>query len=216
MSARRAGKLSGSFAVVADVITVPKGCETAIETALGASVQDIITDSVEDAKRAIEFLKDKRAGRATFLPLESMRASGSDLRGEMNGAVGIAADLIDYDTQYDPAIRPLLGRTVVADDIDAAHALSRRLSGWNKIVTLEGEMIVPSGAITGGARKSRGPDLLSRKQEIDSLTGEVTKLKAAAANFAGDTGDRAVEGNGPGDRDQGCRAISLRGTHRPG
>ena len=85
--------------MVADVITVPKGCETAIETALAASVQDIITDSVEDAKRAVQFLKDNRAGRATFLPLESMRASGGDLRGEMKGAVGIAADLIDHDTQ---------------------------------------------------------------------------------------------------------------------
>ena len=178
MTAQKSGKLSGEFAVVADVLSVPKGYEVAIETALGANVQDIITDTVDDAKRAIAFLKEKQVGRATFLPLDNMHRS-EEVRGKMDrrsGAIGIAADLIKYDGKYDPAIRTLLGRTVVAENIDDAVALSKQLSGWNKIVTLEGELIVPSGAITGGGKRNRGPELLQRKQEIESLTQDIKNL----------------------------------------
>jgi len=186
MAARKAGKLRGEFAVVADVITVPKGFETAIETALGGSVQDIIADTVDQSKEAIALLKAHQAGRATFLPLDGMRSTGGDVRGRMDrraGAIGIASELITYDAKYDPAIHSLLGRTVVAESIDDAVALSRQLTGWNKIVTLEGELIVPSGAITGGARKSKGPGLLVRKQEIDSLTADLTDLERRAASL---------------------------------
>lgn len=184
MAARKAGRISGEFAVVADVISVPKGYEVAVETALGANVQDVITDTVDDAKRAIAFLKENRAGRATFLPLDNMEPSGNEVRGRLDkreGALGIAADLISYQGKYDLAIRSLLGRTVVAETIDDAVHLSRQLSGWNKIVTLEGELIVPSGAITGGTMKGKGPGLLLRKQEIDSLTQEISGLDLSAA-----------------------------------
>lgn len=186
MAAQKAAKLRGRFAVVADVLSVPKGYETAIETALGGSLQDIIADSVDQAKEAIAFLKANRAGRATFLPLDGMRPPGSEVRGRMDsrsGALGIAADLVGYDAKYDPAVRSLLGRTVVVDNIDNAVALSRQLSGWNKIVTLEGELIVPSGAISGGVGKSRGPGLLIRKQEIESLTAEIAQLEREAAKL---------------------------------
>lgn len=185
MAASKAGKLSGNFAVVADVVSVPKGYEVAIETALGANVQDVIADSVEQAKNAIAFLKQYEAGRATFLPLDGMRRS-DEVRGRMDrrsGALGIASELISYDAKYSPAIQSLLARTVVAETIDDAVYLSRELSGWNKIVTLEGELIVPSGAITGGARKGRGPGLLVRKQEIDALTAELTVLDRKAAKL---------------------------------
>ncbi|MCX6344358.1 MAG: chromosome segregation protein SMC, partial [Armatimonadetes bacterium] len=186
MMARKANKLKGEFAVVADVISVPKGFETAIETALGGSVQDIITDTVDEAKRAIAFLKDNRLGRATFLPLDSMRHFGAEVKGKMDkrsGALGIAADLIDFDAKYEPAIRSLLARTVVVDNIDNAVCLSRELNGWNKIVTLEGEVIIPSGAITGGAMKNRGPELLLRKQEIDSLSLDIKDLEKLAKDM---------------------------------
>ncbi|MHB9036469.1 MAG: chromosome segregation protein SMC [Armatimonadota bacterium] len=185
MAARKAGKVHGEFAVVADVISVPKGYETAIEIALGSSVQDVITDTVVEAKQAIAFLKDNRAGRATFLPLDSMREPRHKVTGKMDprsGALGIAAELIGYDAKYDPAIWSLLGRTVVAENIDDAIYLSRELDGWNKIVTLEGELIVPSGAITGGTRKNRGPELLLRKQEIESLTFEIKNLEKSLSN----------------------------------
>lgn len=181
VAGHKAGKLGGHFAVVADVISVPKGYEIAVETALGASVQDVIADSIGSAKQAIGFLKEHRAGRATFLPLDGMRTSGSEVRGKLDrreGALGIAADLVTYDSRYEPAIRSLLGRTVIVDNIDNAVALARRISGWGKIVTLEGELIMPSGAMTGGATKGRGPGLLLRKQEIDSLTREIAGLES--------------------------------------
>jgi chromosome segregation protein len=184
MAAQKAGRIPGSFAVIADVITVPKGFENAIETALGAAVQDVIADSVESAKKAIEFLKSNRAGRATFLPLDGMKPSEGNVRGKMDrrtGALGIAADLISYDRKYDIAIRSLLGRTVIADNIDNAVVLSRQLAGWAKIVTLDGELIMPSGAITGGTLKSKGPGLLLRKQEMDSLAAEIRELEARSA-----------------------------------
>jgi chromosome segregation protein len=186
MAARKAGKLAGEFAVIADVIDVPKGYEVAIETALGANVQDIIADTVDQAKDAIAFLKRNEAGRATFLPLDGMHRHGTDVRGSMDkrsGALGIASELIDFKSKYDPAIRSLLARTVVARSIDDAVGLSRSLTGWNKIVTLEGELIVPSGAITGGARKGKGPGLLVRKQEIDSLTEELKSLDRQTAEL---------------------------------
>lgn len=179
MAAAKTDKLPGNFAVVADVIDVPKGYEVAIETALGASLQDIIADTVEQAKGAISYLKTQQAGRATFLPLDGMRSQRQEVRGNMDlrsGAVGIASELIGYDRRYDPAVKSLLSRTVIAQTIDQAVGLSRNLSGWNKIVTLEGELIVPSGAITGGARRSKGPGLLVRKQEIDSLGKELASL----------------------------------------
>lgn len=186
MAAAKSGKLSGSYAVVADVISVPKGYEVAIETALGANVQDIIADTVDQAKEAIAFLKRAETGRATFLPLDGMRPSAGaqfQIAPQQKGVLGIAADLLGYDAKYDPAIRSLLGRAVVAKTIDDAVALSRELDGWNRIVTLEGELIVPSGAITGGSRKSKGPGLLVRKQEIDSLTAELATLDKDASKL---------------------------------
>lgn len=194
MAASKAGKLQGSYAVVADVITVPKGYEVAIETALGANVQDVIADTVNQAKEAIAFLKHYEAGRATFLPLDGMRPS-DEVRGKMDrrsGALGIACELISYDAKYHPAIQSLLARTVVAETLDDAVYLSRNLSNWNKIVTLEGELIVPSGAITGGARRSKGTGLLVRKQEMDSLTAEVSALDRKATEIEKDA--QSVEG----------------------
>lgn len=186
-AAAKSGRLPGDFAVVADVIDVPKGYEAALETALGASLQDIIADTVDQAKGAIVFLKHNQAGRATFLPLDGLRIGGQEVRGRMDeraGALGIAAQLVDYKPKYDVAIKSLLGRTVVAKNIDDAVGLSRTLTGWNKIVTLEGELIVPSGAITGGARKSKGPGLLIRKQEIDALTRELASLDAQSKQLS--------------------------------
>lgn len=207
LAAAKSGKLAGEFAVVADVITVPKGYETAIEVALGANVQDIIAGTVDQAKSAIAFLKKHECGRATFLPLDNMHPENStplvssrsrlatvSKRG--SGVLGIAADLVSYDARYDPAIRSLLGRVVVAETIDDAVVLSRELEGWNRIVTLDGELIMPSGAITGGSRKSRSAGLLIRKQEIDSLTAELAVLDKEAARLAEATeaAERRVSG----------------------
>jgi chromosome segregation protein len=183
MGATKDGKLRGEYHVVADVLDVPKGYETAVEVALGANLQDIITPSVDEAKQAIEYLKSARAGRATFLPLDGMRPSDHRIRGDWNrirGAIGIAADLVGYDSRYDAAIRSLLGRTIMTETVDDAIAVSRNVDGWNKIVTLEGEIIVPSGAIAGGAIRSRTQGILLRKQEIEALQTEIKSLEVTA------------------------------------
>ncbi|HPP76037.1 MAG TPA: hypothetical protein PLU88_13020, partial [Armatimonadota bacterium] len=181
MAARKHGKLHGNYAVVADVITVPQGFETAVDVALGSAVQDVIADTVEDAKQAIRFLKENRAGRATFLPLDGIRPQVSSINGDFKkpGVLGIASDIISYDKRYSPAINVLLGRVVVVDNIDNAVKFSRSAAGWGKIVTLDGEVIVPTGAMTGGIRPGKGPNLLGRKQEMDTLNKELSKLEAA-------------------------------------
>ncbi|MGQ9763562.1 MAG: chromosome segregation protein SMC [Armatimonadota bacterium] len=179
IKASRKGLLVGDYSIVAEVITVPEGLEVAIEMALGASAQDVITPSVDEAKRAIEFLKRERAGRATFLPLASLRVTGSDIRGiseGRDGLLGVAANLVKSHAKYMPAIQVLLGKTLVVDNIDHALYISRCASGWSKIVTLEGELIMPSGAITGGVTKGRPSGLLARKQMIEKLRKTAEEL----------------------------------------
>ncbi|MEN6372517.1 MAG: chromosome segregation protein SMC [Armatimonadota bacterium] len=181
MAAKKHRKISGGFAVVADVITVPAGFEMAIDVALGGSIQDIIADTVDDAKEAIRFLKENRAGRATFLPLDGVRPAAASVSGglKQKGVLGTASDIISCDRKYDAAINVLLGRVVIVDNIDNAVQFSRSASGWGRIVTLDGEVIVPTGAMTGGVRQGKGPNLLGRKQEIDTLTKELSSLDSA-------------------------------------
>ncbi|MHB1455533.1 MAG: chromosome segregation protein SMC [Armatimonadota bacterium] len=172
--------LSGKYDVVADVIKVPKGYETAYEVALGSSLQDIITDTDRDAKTAIEFLKQTRGGRATFLPLNMMRHSSSPMLKEMvgkDGILGIGSELISFDARYAPAIDSLLAKTLIAEDIDSAVAASKVAMGWNKIVTLEGEIVSPSGAMTGGHAAGKTLNILGRKQDIDSLITDINALQ---------------------------------------
>ena len=179
MSAVRMRRLQGSFQVVADVIKVPPGYETAFEVALGSSLQDIITDSEREAKSAIEYLKQNRAGRATFLPLNMMRHTVSpalkDLIGK-GGILGLGNELIKFDKKYAPAIDALLAKALIAKDIDSAINVSKSAIGWSKIVTLEGELIFPSGAVTGG-HAPKTTNILGRKQEIESLGTAVGDLK---------------------------------------
>ncbi len=179
MAARKANLLAGRYSTVADVITVPQGYETAIDVALGNAVQDIITDTVDDAKSAIRFLKEKRAGRATFLPLDGIRSQSTTIRGNLrqSGIRGIASELVSFDGRYAAAINVLLGRVLIVDDIDSAVQVSRKLAGWGRIVTLDGEVIVPTGAMTGGTRQNKGPNLLGRKQEMETLAKELAELE---------------------------------------
>lgn len=179
MLALKAKKLTGNYATVADVVTVPEGLETAIEVALGSAVQDVISDTVDEAKAAIRFLKENRAGRATFLPLNGIRPRISNISGGLNrqGVHGIASELVGFDKKYSAAINVLLGGVVVVENIDDAVKFSRETSGWGRIVTLDGEVIVPTGAMTGGTRPGKGPGLLARKQEIDTLTKVLAVLE---------------------------------------
>lgn len=179
MQAVERGELGGLPGPISTLIRVPAELERAIEAALGSQLQDIVAQTWEDAQRAIQWLKRQRAGRATFLPLDTLRApSLLRLPSASEGVVGVASDLVGYDGAYAPAIRLLLGRTAVVEDLDAARRLLDRLSGSFRIVTLEGEIVRSSGSVTGGeSRSSQGPGLLSRERERRELRSTSEELE---------------------------------------
>lgn len=164
-------RIRGIHGVVADLISVKKQYEIAIETALGGSIQNIVTDSEETAKQLIQYLKKNKYGRATFLPLTSIgNRSGfhqeSVLREQ--GVIGLAHELVSAAPEYEGLARYLLGRIVVVDGIDNAIALARKYHYSLRIVTLEGELFNAGGSMTGGAFKNTS-NLLGRKREIEEL-----------------------------------------------
>ncbi len=171
----------GLHGVVADLIKTEKKYETAIETALGGSIQHIVTDGEDTAKRMIAFLKNGRFGRATFLPLTAMRHSAPfNQTGALReaGVIGLASDLVRADERYEALVRNLLGRTVVADNIDSAIALARKYRYGLRIVTLEGDLLSPGGSMSGGAFKNSS-NLLGRRREIEELTRQVQTSREA-------------------------------------
>ena len=169
----------GLLGVVADIIKVNKEYEIAVETALGGSIQNIVTEDEETAKRMIQFLKKNRFGRATFLPLTSSRANtGISQPGALKeeGVVGMANTLANTEAKYQKLTDFLLGRTLVVDHIDHASAIARKYHQSIRIVTLEGELINPGGSMTGGAFKNTS-NLLSRRREIEEFEKTVRQLK---------------------------------------
>ena len=169
----------GLIGVVADIIKVEKEYEIAIETALGGSIQNIVTDNEETAKRMIAFLKKNRFGRATFLPLTSMRGSGGIRNAEAlrePGVIGLANTLVHVEKKFDGLADHLLGRTIVVDHIDHGIAIARKYRQTLRLVTLEGELINPGGSMTGGAFKNSS-NLLSRRREIEEYEKTVSMLK---------------------------------------
>lgn len=177
--AGRQGKLSGEFAILADVIRVAEGCDLAIETALGQAAQDIIVPTRSDAAAALAYLRENLAGRATLVALDGIKASDS----RVTGNVTVAADLVTCEERYAPAVRALLANTVVADTLDGALALADQISGWDRIVTKQGEIVMPSGAITGGRSKGKAQGLVQRKAEIESLGKEIDRLKSKTGSL---------------------------------
>ena len=164
-------KNAGIHGVVADIITVKKDYETAVETALGGSIQNIVTDNEQTAKELISILKKERAGRATFLPISSIQPRGGFNQPQAlsePGVVGLANTLVTVDAQYDKLMEHLLGRIVVCDTIDHAIALSRKYHQSLRIVTVEGESINPGGAMSGGAYRNNS-NLLGRRREMEEL-----------------------------------------------
>ena len=177
MREARHGALEGIHAPVSQIISVKEKYALAVETALGAQLQHIVTRNENDAKRAIAFLKESRAGRATFLPLTAIRGR---LLEEKNlddcfGYVNIASSLVSYSPEYKDIILSLLGRTVVAEDLDAAVVMAKKYSYRFKIVTLDGQVINAGGSMTGGARLQNA-GILSRTNEIDKLKAECDGL----------------------------------------
>ena len=170
----------GLLGVVADIIKVDKEYEIAVETALGGNIQNIVTDTEETAKRMIAFLKKNKFGRATFLPLTSMRGSGGIRQEEAlrePGVIGLANTLVHVEKRFEGLADQLLGRTIVVDHIDHGIAIARKYRQSLRLVTLEGELINPGGSMTGGAFKNSS-NLLSRRREIEEFEKTVSMLRS--------------------------------------
>jgi len=171
------GQMTGTYLLVADVLQPLEPYVTAIEVALGASAQDIITATEEEARLAIEWLKQHARGRATFLPLNLLRPSepSPSLQQCLHEglAIGFAGDLVECAPELRVVAQYLLGRVLVAPDFDSAVQIVRRYSGWSKVVTVDGELFLPGGAITGGKMPGRATGIVSRKAERSRLEREL-------------------------------------------
>ena len=182
MQARRQGNGSGVHGVVADLIHVPARLERAMDMVLGGALQNIVVDRDEDAKRMIEYLRANRFGRATFLPISSVRGRtlSQQERGvlAMPGCVGLASELVEFDPKYQGVIDNLLGRTVVAEDLTTGIAIQRAGRYQFRLVTLEGDVMHSGGSMTGGSVQSRVTNLLSRTREIEESEQALKKLEA--------------------------------------
>jgi len=165
----------GVYGVVADLIEVPQGFEIAIETALGASMQNVVCQSDADAQNIIKSLKANKAGRLTLLPIESIRSNAYKCESSLRNAPGfqgLGVDCIEFDSKYKSVIEYLLGRVIIVDTLPNAVKLSKQVSGGLRFVTLEGEVINSGGAITGGTFKNNSANLLERKGEVSDVAGK--------------------------------------------
>ena len=188
---------SGIKGVVADIIHVQKDYEVAIETALGGSIQNIVTDNEQTAKRMIEFLKKNRFGRATFLPLSNISARGGISQREVlreTGVIGTADTLVKADPKYNSLVQYLLGRVLVVDHIDHAIAIGKKYRHSLRMVTIEGESLSPGGSMTGGAFKNNS-NLLGRRREIEELENSVGLLKKELQELQASIGDNRSRRN---------------------
>ena len=170
----------GIIGVVADIIKVDKKYETAIETALGGNIQNIVTDDEDTAKKMIQFLKKNKGGRATFLPLTSIKNPQEFKTPEVldeKGVIGMADALVTIEKKYKDVAKAMLGRIVVVDHVDNAVKIAKKFDYGIRMVTLEGELLVPGGAISGGAFKNNS-NLLGRRREMEELEAKVKKQLA--------------------------------------
>ena len=174
--------MPGIEGVVGDLMKAPAGYETALETALGGAMQNIVCQKDGHAKEAIRSLKANKAGRLTFLPMESVKGGSVTVPGQVRqhaGYLGIGAELAEFAPQYQGIFNYLLGRVAVVDNMDSAIALSKIAGNGIRFVTLDGEIINAGGAITGGRYKNASANLLARKSEIAALAEQVETLQQA-------------------------------------
>ena len=169
----------GMHGVLANIIEVPDELETAIEMCLGASLQNIVTDTEEDAKKLVEHLRKNNLGRASFLPIASVKGKKLEkLKGNESGVIGIASDLVKFNKKYEQIILNLLGRTVIVDNMNTAIKVAKQNGYTFRIVTKDGDLINPSGAITGGSVAKKTVNILGRGKEIEKLEKEIKNIKA--------------------------------------
>ena len=190
VNAQSHGKVHGICGYVSRVISVPKEYGVAIETALGSAMQNIVTETDEDAKRAIRYLKSVDGGRATFLPLNTIKPRELRENGleDCYGFVGVAANLCSCDNKYNGILYSLLGKIVIAEDLNCATTIAKKYSYRFKIVTLDGQVVNAGGSLTGGSL-NRNTGLLSRANEIETLKKQTTVLEQKSK----DAENRSVE-----------------------
>ena len=172
----------GIHGVLANLISVEKEYETAIEMCLGQSLQNVVTSTEQDAKKMIEYLRSNSLGRASFLPIASVQGKKLDKLTKMDGVIGIASDLVKCKKEYEQIILSLLGRTVVVEDMDIAIALAKKDKYSFRIVTLKGDIISSSGSISGGSVQTKTVNILGRSREIEDLEKELKKLEKQIAD----------------------------------
>ena len=185
MKAKKHGQIKGVFGSVAQLITVEGRYSTAIETALGGAMQYIIVDNEDTAKRSIRHLKETRSGRATFLPITSVKPREFKESGfeSCEGFVAVASDLVSADDKFSGIIKSLLGRIVIAEDIDLATLIAKKYGYRFKICTLDGQVINAGGSFTGGS-VSRSTGILTRKNEIEEIKLEIADLESETAELS--------------------------------
>ncbi len=191
-------KEKGIIGVVADIIQAEAKYETAIETALGGNIQNIVTEDEETAKRMIAHLKKNRAGRATFLPLTSITHPQEFKNPEAlkeKGVIGMADELVKIDKKYRNVAKAMLGRIVVVDHVDNAVRIARKFDYGIRMVTLEGELLVPGGAISGGAFKNNS-NLLGRRREMEELEKKVKDLASEIERLTKEIEETKTKRNG--------------------
>ena len=185
----------GIVGVVADIIRVKKEYEVAVETALGGSIQNIVTDNEQTAKEMIAFLKKNRYGRATFLPLTNMKAKPVNLSGNVmneTGVIGMASTLVETEARFANLVEYLLGRFVVVDTIDHAISLAKKYHHTIRIVTTEGDLLNPGGSMSGGAFKN-SQNLLGRRREMEDLEKRSKELKTKLKELSEDIAQNEKE-----------------------
>ena len=175
---KQQGKLQGIIGTVSQLITVPQHLEKAVETAMGVSLQNIVTEDDKQAQAAIQYLKERKKGRATFLPLNTVKGQRAEenLSNEEN-VLGLAVDLIAFDKKYEKILLHLLGKVWVVKDLASAVAIGKKKGFSYRLVTLDGELVTPGGALTGGNHEKERGGLLARQRQILELEDAVKQLE---------------------------------------
>ena len=207
MKQAQSNALSGIHGPLSQLITVDKEYSVAVEVALGAAMQNIVTTNEADAKRAIYYLKNNKLGRATFLPISAIKPRSLDEKNldDCLGFVAVAADLVDCKKEYKDIVSNLLGRVVVVDDMDCAIGISKRYGARFKIVTTDGQVINPGGAMTGGSQ-SKSAGILSRANMIDELNAQASELEKKVSDLEASLKKAVEEANYEAAQLQGAEA----------
>lgn len=184
LKAAKRGQLHGVHGAVAELVGVPARLETAIETALGGALQNIVMENEATSRAAIAYLKQRQSGRATFLPLDVIRPrtiGDGDRRilGEAEGFVGVASELVSFESRYAGIVGSLLGNVLIAEKLEQANRIASRLQYRYRVVTLEGDVVNPGGSMTGGSLQKKSSSLLGRQRQLEELDRDIAAAETA-------------------------------------